>query len=50
MVYLISGFRWSLYGVTDVPVGISLGMTLGFLALCLATVYWMFRTGYRLKS
>ena len=50
MVYLISGFRWSFYGVTDVPVGISLGMTLGFLALCLATVYWMFRTGYRLKS
>ncbi|GGH94991.1 sugar ABC transporter permease [Pseudomonas fluvialis] len=50
VVYLISGFRWSFYGVTDVPVGISLGMTLGFLALCLATVYWMFRTGYRLKS
>lgn len=50
VVYLISGFRWSFYGVTDVPVGISLSMTLGFLALCLATVYWMFRTGYRLKS
>lgn len=50
VVYLISGFRWSFYGVTDVPVGISLGMTLGFLALCMATVYWMFRTGYRLKS
>jgi ABC-2 type transport system permease protein len=50
VVYLISGFRWSFYGVGDVPVGISLGATLGFLLLCLAVVAWIFRTGYRLKS
>jgi ABC-2 type transport system permease protein len=50
VVYLVSGFRWSFYGTADVGVGISLGMTLGFLALCLAGVAWIFRTGYRLKS
>jgi ABC-2 type transport system permease protein len=50
VVYLISGFRWSFYGVGDVPVGISLAATLGFLLLCLAVVAWIFRTGYRLKS
>jgi ABC-2 type transport system permease protein len=50
VVYLISGFRWSFYGVGDVPVGISLGATLGFLLLCLGVVAWIFRTGYRLKS
>jgi len=50
VVYLISGFRWSFYGVADVSVGISLAMTLGFLTLCLATVWWIFRTGYRLKA
>ena len=50
VVYLISGFRWSFYGVGDVPVAISLGATLGFLLLCLAVVAWIFRTGYRLKS
>jgi ABC-2 type transport system permease protein len=50
IVYLISGFRWSFYGVGDVPVAISLGATLGFLLLCLAVVAWIFRTGYRLKS
>ncbi|WP_028238455.1 ABC transporter permease [Stutzerimonas azotifigens] len=50
VVYLISGFRWSFYGVSDVNPLISLGMTLGFLVLCLAIVAWMFRTGYRLKS
>ena len=50
VVYLISGFRWSFYGVSDVGVGLSLTMTLGFLALCLAIVWWMFRTGYRLKQ
>lgn len=49
VVYLISGFRWSFYGVADVDVGISLGMTLGFLALCLLTVWWIFRTGYRIR-
>jgi ABC-2 type transport system permease protein len=50
VVYLISGFRWSFYGVGDVAVGISLGATLGFLLLCLGVVTWIFRTGYRLKS
>jgi ABC-2 type transport system permease protein len=49
-VYLISGFRWSFYGVSDVGVGISLGMTLLFMVICLAAVAWIFRTGYRLKS
>jgi ABC-2 type transport system permease protein len=50
VVYLISGFRWSFYGTADVAVGVSLGATLGFLLLCLAIVWWIFRTGYRLKS
>jgi ABC-2 type transport system permease protein len=50
IVYLISGFRWSFYGVGDVPVGISLAATLGFLLVCLAVVAWIFKTGYRLKS
>ena len=50
VVYLISGFRWSFYGSADVGVGISLGMTFVFLAICLAIVSWMFRTGYRLKT
>jgi ABC-2 type transport system permease protein len=50
VVYLISGFRWSFYGVGDVPVAISLTATLGFLLLCLGVVAWIFRTGYRLKS
>ncbi|HEU0099628.1 MAG TPA: ABC transporter permease [Allosphingosinicella sp.] len=50
VVYLISGFRWSFYGVGDVAVATSLAATLGFLLLCLAAVAWIFRTGYRLKS
>jgi len=50
VVYLISGFRWSFYETSDVGVGVSLGMTLGFFALCLALVTWIFRTGYRLKN
>ncbi len=50
VVYLISGFRWSLYGTSDVSVGVSLGMTFGFLAVCLAAVWWVFRTGYKLKT
>ena len=50
VVYLISGFRWSFYEVSDVSVGLSLAMTLAFLAICLATVWWIFRTGYRLKA
>ncbi len=50
VVYLVSGFRWSFYGVSDVGVGISLGMTCVFLAICLTAVWWIFKTGYRLKS
>ncbi len=50
VVYLISGFRWSFYGIADVNIAVSLGMTLAFLAACLAVVAWIFRTGYRLKS
>jgi ABC-2 type transport system permease protein len=50
VVYLISGFRWSFYGISDVGVGISLAMTLLFMAICLTIVWWIFRTGYRLKA
>lgn len=50
VVYLVSGFRWSFYGAGDVGITMSLGMTLLFLFLCLTLVYWIFRTGYRLKS
>ena len=50
VVYLISGFRWSFFETADVGVGISLAATLAFLAAGLATVWWMFRTGYRLKK
>ena len=50
VVYLISGFRWSFYGIADVSVGLSLTMTICFLALCLAAVWWIFKTGYRLKA
>jgi ABC-2 type transport system permease protein len=49
VVYLVSGFRWSFYGASDVNVVVSFGMTLVFLAVCLAIVSWIFRTGYRLK-
>jgi ABC-2 type transport system permease protein len=50
VVYLISGFRWSFYGIADVSVGVSLAMTTLFLAICLVTVWWIFKTGYRLKT
>ena len=50
VVYLISGFRWSFYGLSDINVGVSLGMTLLFLLLCSGIVFWIFKTGYRLKS
>jgi ABC-2 type transport system permease protein len=50
VVYLVSGFRWSFYENADVSVGLSLGMTALFLAICLAAVWWIFKTGYRLKS
>jgi ABC-2 type transport system permease protein len=50
VVYLVSGFRWSFYGISDVGVGMSLAMTLLFMVACLAGIAWIFRTGYRLKS
>src|SRR5690606_36271906 len=50
IVYLVSGFRWSFYEVADVHVGISLAMTLAFLAICLGVIWWIFKTGYRLKN
>lgn len=49
VVYLVSGFRWSFYGIGDVGVGASLAFTALFMALCLMALWWMFRTGYRLK-
>ena len=50
VVYLISAFRWSFYGTTDVPVGISIAMIGLFLTVCIGVVCWIFRTGYRLKN
>ena len=50
VVYLISGFRWTFYGSGDVGIVASLAATLGFLLVCLTVVFWMFRTGYRLKN
>jgi ABC-2 type transport system permease protein len=50
VVYLISGFRWSFYGIADVSVGVSLAMTICFLLVCLTAVWWIFKTGYRLKA
>jgi ABC-2 type transport system permease protein len=50
VVYLVSGFRWSFFEIADVRVGVSLGMTMVFLVLCLAVIWWIFRTGYRLKN
>ena len=49
VVYLVSGFRWSFYGMSDVGVGVSLTMTLVFMLACLAVIGWMFRTGYKLR-
>jgi ABC-2 type transport system permease protein len=50
VVYLISGFRWSFFGAADVGVGLSLGMTLAFMTACLVAIWWVFKTGYRLKA
>ena len=50
VLYLVSGFRWSFFGSADVGVGWSLGITAGFLLVCLGVVSWIFRTGYRLKA
>lgn len=50
IVYIVSGFRWTFYETADIGVALSLTMTLGFFLLCLVVVWWVFRTGYRLKS
>ncbi len=50
VVYLVNGFRWSFFGQADVNVWLSFGITLGFLAICLGIIVWMFRTGYKLKN
>jgi ABC-2 type transport system permease protein len=50
VVYLVSAFRWSFYGVADVGVGVSLGMTAAFMLLCLGAITWIFKTGYKLKA
>jgi len=50
VVYLISGFRWSFYGIADVSLGVSLAMTVAFMATALGVVAWIFKTGYRLKT
>jgi ABC-2 type transport system permease protein len=50
VVYLISGFRWSFFGVSDVSVALSAGMALALLAACMGAIWWIFRTGYRLRA
>jgi len=50
VVYLVSGFRWSFYGVSDVNIVVSVGMTTAFMLLCLTGIWWIFKTGYRLKQ
>ena len=50
IVYLISGFRWAFFEIADVGVAVSLGMTIAFLLACLVTIWWIFKTGYRLKN
>jgi ABC-2 type transport system permease protein len=50
VVYLVNGLRWCFYGSSDFPIGLSLGMTLGFLALCISFIAWIFRTGWRLRA
>jgi ABC-2 type transport system permease protein len=50
VVYLISGFRWSFYGVADVSIGISVAMGLAFLAICMLAIWWIFKTGYKLRA
>lgn len=50
VVYLVNGFRWSFYGQADVGIGASLGMIAAFIAICIALIWWMFHTGYKLKN
>lgn len=50
VVYLVSGFRWSFYEISDVHIGVSITMTLAFLCICMAIIWWIFRTGYRIRT
>jgi ABC-2 type transport system permease protein len=50
VVYLISGFRWSFYGIADVQIAVSIGMICGFLIICLTVVWWVFKTGYKIRN
>ena len=50
VVYLVNGFRWAFYGIADVNVGISIAMTVVFMLVCLSLIWWIFRTGYKLRS
>jgi ABC-2 type transport system permease protein len=50
VVYIISGFRWSFYGISDVSVGVSLAIIVVFQIVCLSAIAWIFKTGYRLKN
>jgi len=50
VVYLISGFRWSFFGQSDVPIGLSLLAIAGFTALCLGVIWWIFKTGWRIRT
>jgi ABC-2 type transport system permease protein len=50
VLYLVSGFRWSFYEIADVSLGVSVGMILIFLTACLAFIWWIFKTGYRIKT
>ncbi|ARS26573.1 ABC transporter permease [Sphingomonas sp. KC8] len=50
VVYLVNGFRWAFYGKADVAVGVSLGMTIAFMLVCVAVISWIFKTGYRLRT
>lgn len=50
VVYLVSGFRWSFYGMSDVNVGISLGMIVMFMVICLGIIWWIFKTGYKVRA
>lgn len=50
IVYLVNGFRWSFYGTSDIGIGASLAVILGFMALCIGLIWWMFYTGYKLKA
>jgi ABC-2 type transport system permease protein len=50
VVYLVSGFRWSFFEIADVDIAVSVAMTLFFLLACLAVIWWIFKTGYKLKN